>query len=64
MKTNKLTKWLDKTIWTMLLVYVIGIVYLLIIDRQANLFLFISTITPLFILGIVTFIAYMIAMRD
>ena len=64
MKKNKMTNLLDKAVWAMLLVYIIGIVYLLAIDRQANLFLFISTITPLFILGLVTFIAYMIAMKD
>ena len=64
MKKNKMTRWLDKAVWAMLLVYIIGIVYLLLLNKQANLFLFISTITPMFILGIVTFIAYMIASRE
>lgn len=64
MKKNNLTQWLNKSIWAMFLIYIIGITYLLATDKQANLFLFISTITSLFILGLVTFIAYMIAMRE
>ena len=65
MKQNKKTRWwLGKAVWAMLLVYVICIVYLLAVDKQANLLLFINTITPLFILGMVTFVAYMVASKE
>ncbi|MBW2997714.1 hypothetical protein KY349_05225 [Candidatus Woesearchaeota archaeon] len=61
---NKNTKWLDRVIWAMLAVYIIGIAYLLIRNMQANLLLFVNTITLLFILGLLAFIAYMLAMRE
>ena len=61
---NKRVKWLDRVIWVMLAVYMIGIAYLLMRKMQANLLLFVNTITLMFILGLVAFIAYMIAMRE
>jgi hypothetical protein len=61
---NKKLQWLDKTLWAMLAVYIIGIAYLLIRNMQANLLLFVNTITLLFILGLLAFIAYMLAMRE
>lgn len=64
MKKNKKLQWLDKTLWAMLAVYIIGIAYLLMKNMQANLLLFVNTITLLFILGLLAFIAYMIAMKE
>jgi high-affinity Fe2+/Pb2+ permease len=64
MKHNKKTKWIDKAVWVMLLAYIIGILYLYIVGKQANLFIFLNTMTLLFILGMLIAVAYMIAMRE
>jgi len=63
-QSNKKVWWIDKSVWVMLLVYVIGIGFLYLQGKQDNLFIFINTITLLFILGMVIAIAYLIALRD
>jgi len=63
-QSNKKVWWIDKSVWVMLLVYVIGIGFLYLQGKQENLFIFINTITLLFILGMVIAIAYLIALRD
>ncbi|MBW2971625.1 hypothetical protein KY359_01185 [Candidatus Woesearchaeota archaeon] len=64
MKHNKKVWWIDKAVWVMLLAYIIGILYTYIADKQENLFVFLNTMTLLFILGMVIAIAYLIAMRE
>ena len=64
MKKNKKVWWIDKAVWVMLLVYIIGIGYTYLMDKQANMFLFINSVTLLFILGMLIAIAYLLAMKD
>ena len=64
MKHNKKVWWIDKAVWVMLLAYVIGIVFLYLEGKEANLFGFLNTMTLLFILGMVIAIAYLIAMKE
>jgi hypothetical protein len=63
-QSNKKVWWIDKAVWVMLLAYVIGILYLYVADKEANLFAFLNTMTLLFILGMLIAIAYMLAMRE
>ena len=64
MKHNKKVWWIDKAVWVMLLAYIIGIAFMYLEGKQANLFSFLNTLTLLFILGMVIAIAYLIAMKD
>ncbi len=61
---NKKVWWVDKAVWVMLVAYIAGIVFLYVQDQQANLYLFLITVTLLFILGMLIAIAYMIAMKE
>jgi len=63
-QSNKKVWWIDKAVWVMLLAYVIGILYLYVSGKEANMFSFLDTMTQLFILGMIIAIAYMLAMRD
>jgi hypothetical protein len=61
---NRKVWWIDKAVWVMGLAYLIGMAFLYIEGKEANLYMFLNTVTLLFILGMLIAIAYLIAMKN